>query len=251
MWTPFIKAIADVNRDGRIGIADALALMEEIIRAKALPRSPVPEAVSIDIPQVEATRGNPFSLPIEFSPGGSVLGVDMLLRYNPQTMRLLQVSPTTEEGTVVADRSLPGIIRLVGVSPGGFEEFVNIDFEPAESGTQQLHVEEAHLFSGSETTIALSSLRQAFLPDAFQLLANFPNPFNPETTIRYSVAQPSMVRVSVHNLAGQLVETLVEQLQRAGMHQVMWRPVDQTSGIYFVVVDAGGTRRSTKMMLLK
>ena len=249
--TPFVKAIADVNKDGRIGVADALAVMEEIVRAKAIPQSPVFGTVAIDIPQVEATAGHRFAFPVDFSNGDSVRGVDLLLRYNPQTMRLLEVSPATEEGTVVADHSLPGIIRLAGVNPGGFEEFVKIDFEPVESGTHQLHVEEAHLFAGSETIITLSSLRETSLPDAFQLLANFPNPFNPETTIRYSVARPSMVRVSVYNLAGQLVETLAAQPQRAGMHQVTWQPVDQTSGIYFLVVDTGGSQRSTKMMLLK
>ena len=249
--TPFVKAMADVNKDGRIGVADALAVMEEIVRAKAIPQSPVFGTVAIDIPQVEAAAGHRFSFPVDFSTGGSVRGVDLLLRYNPQTMRLLEVSPATEEGAVVADHSLLGIIRLAGVNPGGFEEFVRIDFEPVESGTHQLHVEEAHLFAGSETIITLSSLQETSLPGAFQLLANFPNPFNPETTIRYSVARPSMVRVSVHNLAGQLVETLVTQPQRAGMHQVTWQPVGQTSGIYFLVVDTGGSQRATKMMLLK
>jgi hypothetical protein len=248
--TPFVKAIADVNKDGRIGVADALAVMEEIIRAKTVPQSPTLESVKVDIPEVEMLAGTPFSLPVTFS-GGSVRGVDMLLRYDPEGMRLLEVSPARKEGTVVVDHSVPGIIRLAGVNPGGFEEFVKIDFEPFRSGAHQLQLEEAHLFSGSETSIALRSLRQAPLPDAFQLLANFPNPFNPETTIRYSIAEPSMVRISVHNLAGQLVEMLVNQPQRAGRHEITWRAVDLTSGIYLLVVDAGGTRRSMKMMLLK
>ena len=166
-------------------------------------------------------------------------------------MRLLEVSPATTEGTVVVDHSVPGIVRLAGVSPVGFEDFVKIDFEALRSGSPQLQVEEARLFAASATSIALSSPQQASLPEAFQLLANFPNPFNPETTIRYSVPEPSAVRVSVHNVAGQLVETLVDRPHPGGTHEITWRALGHTSGIYFLVVNAGGARRSTKMMLLK
>lgn len=71
-----------------------------------------------------------------------------------------------------------------------------------------------------------------------ELIGNYPNPFNPTTTISYNLAQDSRVLISIYNLKGQKIKTLVNEPQIAGRHDVTWNGVDNenksvSSGIYF------------------
>jgi len=85
---------------------------------------------------------------------------------------------------------------------------------------------------------------------------NYPNPFNPETTISYSLPQDGLVCVKVFNSRGQLVTTLVDGEQPSGVYNVTWKGTDAagnsvSSGIYFYRVTAGNKTINRKMLLLK
>lgn len=69
-------------------------------------------------------------------------------------------------------------------------------------------------------------------PDTFKLWQNYPNPFNPMTHIKYSVSMPGIVTLKVYNIQGQLVDTLVDEYQRPGVHSVTWSAQGRGSGIY-------------------
>jgi predicted GH43/DUF377 family glycosyl hydrolase len=92
----------------------------------------------------------------------------------------------------------------------------------------------------------------------FYLLQNFPNPFNPVTMINYQIPTTSEVKLSVYNLLGQKVATLVNSRQQAGYHQVEWDANQFSSGVYYYrieVVDpvrrSGDFQDAKKMILLK
>ncbi|MGB3478965.1 MAG: T9SS type A sorting domain-containing protein, partial [bacterium] len=94
------------------------------------------------------------------------------------------------------------------------------------------------------------------LPARFHLAQNYPNPFNPNTTIAYSLPRASRVRLSVYNIEGRLVTTLVDETQSAGDHSVDWNGTDAghapvASGVYFYRLDTGEYTESQKMVLLK
>jgi flagellar hook assembly protein FlgD len=88
---------------------------------------------------------------------------------------------------------------------------------------------------------------------------NRPNPFNPQTTISYSLpasASDAEVRVSIVDASGRLVRTLVNERQSEGVHEVRWEGKGANdeaiaSGVYFCVLDVGGERRIRKLVLLK
>ncbi len=85
---------------------------------------------------------------------------------------------------------------------------------------------------------------------------NYPNPFNPETTISYALPQDGQAVIKVYNLRGQLVKTLVNDRMEAGYHDVVWAGRDENnksvaSGIYFLRMQAGGKTLTHKLMLLK
>lgn len=94
------------------------------------------------------------------------------------------------------------------------------------------------------------------LPKAFALGQNFPNPFNPTTTIRYDLPLQSHVRLSVYNMLGQEVRTLVNGTREAGFHQITWDGRNEAghavaSGIYIYRIRADRFVNTRKMLLIK
>ena len=88
-------------------------------------------------------------------------------------------------------------------------------------------------------------------PFKFELAQNYPNPFNARTVIGYSLPLAAHVRVEIFNLIGQSVETVLDENQNAGNHQVAWDAIGRNSGVYFYRVTANGQSRTGRMALLK
>jgi hypothetical protein len=112
-------------------------------------------------------------------------------------------------------------------------------------------------------SIVLSSSDQAFeTPRGFNLEQNYPNPFNPSTTISFLIPHSSLVIVTVYNLLGQEVATLVNEVKQAGRHEVVWdarlRPSDSggqagalPSGVYFYRLWSDSFTETKKLILLR
>ena len=89
-----------------------------------------------------------------------------------------------------------------------------------------------------------------------ELLPNFPNPFNPSTTIHYTLAEETIVSLTVFNVSGREVRTLVGGTELAGPHETVWDGKDNHgrdvgSGLYFYLLHAGDFQDTRKMVLLK
>lgn len=88
------------------------------------------------------------------------------------------------------------------------------------------------------------------------LLPNYPNPFNPSTTIVFALDRPADVRLAVHDLRGRLVAMLIQDWQTSGRHQVIWNGGDLqgspvASGVYLIRLQAGSVQDSRRILLLK
>jgi len=98
---------------------------------------------------------------------------------------------------------------------------------------------------------------QELSPPADNLqLTNYPNPFNPSTTISYSVPMSGDVSLSIYNAKGQLVNTLVSEYKNKGNYQIVWHGKDMSggsvaSGLYFTRLVSGGKSLTNKMLLMK
>jgi len=88
-------------------------------------------------------------------------------------------------------------------------------------------------------------------PVAFQLYQNFPNPFNPETTIRYKVPTMGHVSVKIFDIIGKEVQALVDQIQDAGSYEAVFDARRFPSGFYFCVLSSPFGRAIKKMVLVK
>ena len=88
-------------------------------------------------------------------------------------------------------------------------------------------------------------------PVAFDLAQNYPNPFNPTTSMEFRVASVERVRLSVFDVLGREVASLVNETKQPGVYTVSLDASDLSSGIYFYKLDAGSFSQTKRMVLLK
>lgn len=91
----------------------------------------------------------------------------------------------------------------------------------------------------------------ASLPERFSLEQNWPNPFNPTTQIRYALPTPSSVKLLVFNTIGQIVATLIDTYQDAGVYQITWDASGMPGGVYIYRLETDSYRVSRKMVFQK
>ena len=104
--------------------------------------------------------------------------------------------------------------------------------------------------------VVLSALEQATVPTVFALEQNYPNPFNPSTQIRYALPEATGVVITVYDMMGRKVRTLVQDTQSAGYHTALWnatndRGLPVSAGMYIYTLQAGDHHHMKKMVLLK
>ncbi len=88
-------------------------------------------------------------------------------------------------------------------------------------------------------------------PTKFELAQNFPNPFNPETAIRFTLPTAGNVRLTIYNLLGQEVKSLVNAFKEAGTHIINFNASEFNSGVYIYKLEANGITQTRKMTLIK
>ncbi len=105
----------------------------------------------------------------------------------------------------------------------------------------------------AKTRTTFTGLRETrgTLPRQVELLPNYPNPFNPITTIEFRLPRSQFVELTIYNAAGQEVKKLISGQMSPGIHRVQWDGKDLPSGIYFYRLQTGGTALVRKMILLK
>ena len=89
------------------------------------------------------------------------------------------------------------------------------------------------------------------LPKAFHLQQNYPNPFNSRTQIRFNINHPQQIRLSVHSITGQLINTILNKFMVDGHYIIEWNPVGISTGIYFIRMESENGVQIKKCLLLK
>jgi len=145
----------------------------------------------------------------------------------------------------------------------GEDRSFNVSFAPITTGAKTASINITHNANGSPHTVALSGtgspvsdFDETSLPAVTALSGNYPNPFNPETTIRFSLARPNKVTISIYSINGQLVKSLVNGSYDIGNHSVIWNGLDDighpvSSGVYFYRMTTSEYTAVRKMLLLK
>ena len=107
-----------------------------------------------------------------------------------------------------------------------------------------------------ETCVLVSNDESNQLPTAFSLYNNYPNPFNPMTTIRYNLPEDALVNITIYDMMGRVVTNLVSSQKNAGYKSIQWNATNDagqpvSAGLYLYTIQAGQFRHTKKMVLLK
>jgi hypothetical protein len=130
--------------------------------------------------------------------------------------------------------------------PGHELMFVYHDYD--DNGTPHIRTESPEF---EPVTVAFSNTAAPAIPKAYALTQNYPNPFNPSTEISFDLPQASHVNLTIYNVLGQKVQTLVDEQREAGSYTVTWDASPYSSGVYFYRISADNFSNTKKMLMLK
>ena len=210
-------------------------------------------------------EGAEFTAVIDLRGPERLKGYGIRIRFDPEHLELLQVDQEKgrlgdvlrpEPGEVVVLNYGEGIVRQ---GEDSAEDLVRLLFRVrAASPDPQARVPEMVLLDVDGATRApdLTSARLSLVPDQLVLKHNYPNPFNPITTIRYGITEDAPVSIVIYNILGQQVAQLVNERKPAGFYTIAWNGRDTqgrtlASGVYIYRIQVGKIARVQKMMLLK
>ena len=93
-------------------------------------------------------------------------------------------------------------------------------------------------------------------PIKYSISQNYPNPFNPITSLRYNLPEYGLVNITIYDMMGRVVKTLLNCSQTAGYKSIQWNATNDrnepvSAGLYLYTIQAGGFRQTNKMVLLK
>ena len=207
---------ADLNEDGIINILDVIDLVNMILGSRSDNDT---QAKLLDTGKV-----------LQLKADGYVGAIKLVLRHSDD------FSLNLTKDALVSNYSTRGNTTTLIVVAPETDDLFNY------TGSFEIAEIEA---SNSTEFIAVT------LPGKTELNSAYPNPFNPVTSIKYSLGYAGNLNLSVYNLNGQLVETLVNGTKEAGNYSVTWNASQQPSGMYFLRMKIDNEIQNRKLMLLK
>ena len=123
----------------------------------------------------------------------------------------------------------------------------------ASDGEYEIISSDSGNFVFENTTL---SVKQKLIPIAFALHQNYPNPFNPITSLHYDLPEDGLVNITIYDMMGRVVKTLVNGSQTAGFKSIQWSATNDrndpvSAGLYLYSIQAGDFKQTKKMVLLK
>jgi hypothetical protein len=243
--------------------------------ARAMPASGVNRDAGLNLNLVSerVIAGQQIKVDVAISNVAALKGYGFTLTYDPQKFELVEATAgdqnlLSQGGStpVFLKNAQPGRIQVANAIVGGgavvgsgnvAQLVFNVKGEFDDIA--RFEIADGILVDGSQLlnpVVTLGALEIQTTPTEFALKQNFPNPFNPETTIKYNLAASGPVELRIYNMVGQVVRTLVNERQAAGRYSIRWDGKDDhglsvSSGIYFYRIDTDKFHSVKKLMLLK
>ena len=171
------------------------------------------------------------------------------IQFDAQALTLERIEYESPEGWIVSENSEDGRIRLAmaGAPAPLLTNLVTLHFTERSGAT----ITVLNALVSIDEASALSLQAEDATPGQFALEANYPNPFNPSTTIAFSLPETSQVRLEVFDLTGRSVALLVNEHLPAGRHSASFDAANLPSGLYVYRLEAGDFSTTRKMTLVK
>jgi hypothetical protein len=266
----------DLNQDSQINFTDFFIFADNFGRSvdlagKALPTlaglnsdARLDVAVADALPRV----GEDMIVRVNLADFMEVKGYGFHMSFDPNELEFVKLAPMDNNVLGEGDLAHPQVIAQEDgeLSIGAFGDVategqleVNLVFRTkTEIEDGYIELSDGGLLDGNFGLNQVSSLgfvRIETRPEAFALGNNFPNPFNPETTIKYALPEAGSTKLVIYNVVGQVVRHLVAEHQSAGRYVIQWNATNDngqplSSGVYFYHLQVGGEFQQVKRMLL-
>jgi hypothetical protein len=252
----------DLNTDNQVGLGDLVLLGQAWTVAGKVAKAalPVTTDVALGLEASYDEASSMYYVNINVSEADGFNGVGFTMSYDADALQLVKdgitglgvasVTRTTEAGMIdvnsyFADSEFSGTITVAFQSKG---QSTDLAFELVNASVSIDNV--------ISSVSKLESVTVRALPTVYALSQNFPNPFNPTTTIEYSIPQAGNVDLVIYNLAGQKVRTLINEHQAASYNKVVWDGKNDMgesvgAGMYFYKLVSGNFNKIQKMTLIK
>ena len=278
-WSPLNTTYADTNGDGTVNLADISAIgtnwgqtrtVSKIAAEKICSSGDIAPVCQIQPPIAADTE---FYVDIAVSNVTDLFGLSFVLNFdNKDLIKPISAEHTDLMGSnplflnVLGDDNVSvGISNRAGdasVSGNGIP--VRIKFKALKDITSEQVITfsltdvNANTQDGSSfgldpqlCYLGLTTGVEDIKPAVFAVYQNKPNPFNPSTTIDFSIPEESRVVINVFNLTGQKIASLKDEFMPLGRHSVVWDAKGMPSGVYFYTIKAGKFSQTKKMLLLR
>ncbi|MDE2699394.1 MAG: T9SS type A sorting domain-containing protein, partial [Gemmatimonadota bacterium] len=282
-WRVFVQA--DLNDDKMVNFEDFILFFSSYGKEAAGPAGKslvtpvlgVNEAaeLSLRLGSDRVVVGETMFVDVSLANVQALMGYGFVLNYDAEKFEFVEAVPAAEDLLLSSGGEIPllrgwspeagqvhvmnAIVNGSEVSGGG--DIVRLVFRVLRDfeDDARFEIAEGLVFDPQQFANPLAGgvLDIQTTPTEFALLQNFPNPFNPDTTIGYELAESADVTLQIYNVVGQVVRTLIAaEPQSVGRYQVRWNGMDDrgtpvSSGIYFYQISAGKFQDVRKLMLLK
>jgi hypothetical protein len=233
--------------------------------------SNVSMGMDVGVPESGAGGGIPVTLSLDNAGGARLICIG--LDYDESKLEFVEYdanddSPFASEAVTAVRKGNEFLFLCVfanGRGEGGSLDIGTLLFESTESsrpdGGGAFHLMFGDVLDSSGKVKMLRDFDQKLEPvpevaHVNELRDNYPNPFNPSTIIEYSIARDSHVNLSVYDVAGRLIRTLVNEHQKSSLYRVIWDGTDSrerrvSSGVYFYKLKTGEFSKTKKLVLLR
>lgn len=273
----------DLNSDGLVDVFDIGRILDVFnasipkAAAKGAPVTVANDGInvssSIGLASSMDDLGDQFTLAITAEQVKRIAGYQFSVIYNPENYELVSV----DEGGLLTSKDGPslfiyndkneGSVVVAGIlydindkyAAEGSGVLATLKFNWINDDITEITVDNIKLMDANQklNTIEQQILEKPIaLPNDFNLAQNYPNPFNPETTIKYALPKSVQVELTIYNILGQKVKTLINEEQKAGFKRITWNGTNDyglkvASGIYIYRLKAGDFVHQMKMVFLK
>jgi hypothetical protein len=252
LWNFFTGARADTvqfYQDGRLfdtqpALAQELALAQDTTETAITNNYLSPYYITFDAAQ-------PDSILLELSAmeGNDVWRYTLVVMDGNTVVETVQGTPAGDSTTVIRylDNTNQKALLVATTVARKFSD--NVDA----NSRYTLNIRAVRLHADPTSDIEELTSAQ---PTGYALHPNYPNPFNPQTTIRFDLPQSSQVRLTVHDVLGRRIRSLTDGMLSEGVHQLRWDGrndfgMDVAGGVYFYRLETGAFTQSRKMLLLR
>jgi hypothetical protein len=280
VFTPLQEKIADVSTAPGVTAMDASYILQRAVGlissfpgglGKQERTEGVLSAFSFRIQKSE--KQDEYDLFVSVNKASNTFGIVVSLGFDSSIVRPLGMSKTASTDSMSMAFKFPdgaANVALAGVTPmtsaGDIIKFTFRLKDPNYPKNAVLFTMKKFILnetdhSGDIGGITLNVRDLAQLPTVYKLEQNFPNPFNPSTTINYQLPDAGNVRIVIYNMLGQMVKTLVNEEHSAGYYSQLWNGTDDTdrkvaSGVYIYRIEVTGAQNKRftevkKMIMIK